>query len=258
MSASVTGAAGGGISATGLMAKRHFMWRRLHSLTGIVPAGVFVIFHLFTNCQMLLGAQEFQHEVDFIHSLPGLLFLEIALWVAIGFHAALGVVYTLTGQVNVGAYSYSGNWRYVLQRVTAALAMVFIFLHVATLRWRWDIGGWFTPFFAHGAHGEPLVAATTARALQFHWLIVVLYAVGALSVVFHWANGLWTAAITWGLTISEAAQRRWGYACAALAVALTVFTAGALIGARSYEITPADLAAIEQAKQEMAEVSRRP
>src|SRR3972149_6845831 len=102
VSAAGTGAAGDGLNIPSLMARTHFVLRRLHSLTGIVPVGAFVIFHLFTNCQLVLGADEFQHEVDFIHSLPGLPFLEVALWLAIGFHATLGVVYTLTGPVNVG------------------------------------------------------------------------------------------------------------------------------------------------------------
>ena len=39
-------------------------------------------------------------------------------------------------------------------------------------------------------------------------------------LVYHLANGLWTAAITWGITISERAQRQWGIACAALGIAL--------------------------------------
>ena len=223
----------------------HFLLRRLHSLTGIVPVGVFVIFHLFTNFQLVRGGGEFQHEVDFIHSLPGLLFVEIALWLSIGFHAALGVWYTCGGQVNVTDYPYAGNRRYVLQRVTGAVALVFIFLHIATLRWRWDIFGWYTPFYAHGANGEPLVAATTAKALQSHWLVVVLYAVGALSVVYHWANGLWTAAISWGLTISVKAQRRWGQLCIALGIVLAVFTIGAIVGALTYDVNASEKKAIE-------------
>ena len=36
---------------------------------------------------------------------------------------------------------------------------------------------------------------------------------GILASAFHLANGFWTAAITWGLTISANAQRRWGAVC---------------------------------------------
>ena len=230
-----------------VMARHHFLLRRLHSLTGIVPVGLFVIMHLFTNFQLITGT--FQHEVNFIHSLPALLFLEVTIWVSIGFHAALGVVYTFTGKPNTRHYRYMANWRYVLQRTTGLIALVFIFLHIATLRWHWTFGGLFETFYTATRDGYPLAAATTAKALQNN-LVLAFYVVGVLSVIFHWCNGLWTAAISWGLTISTGAQRRWGYLCTALAVVLTLFMAGALVGARMYEVTAEDEAAIRQAQQE--------
>ena len=230
----------------------HFLLRRLHSLSGILPVGLFVIMHLFTNAQMIWGQYDdgsgksvFQHEVDFIHSMPALLFIEIALWSSIGFHAALGFYYTFTGKHNVRNYKYKGNYRYLLQRITGILALIFIFLHIATLRWRWDIFGWFTPFWAHGGYdaegnliGEhvPMSIPYTAYALQVSWLVILFYFVGVMSVVYHWANGLWTAAISWGITTSEAAMKRWGLACAGLFVALTVFFLAAMGGALRYDL----------------------
>ncbi len=243
-------------AAESLLQRHHFLLRRLHSLTGIVPIGVFVIFHLFTNMQMVFEGA-FQHEVEFIHSMPALLFLEIfGLWLPIAFHAGLGFVYTFSGRPNSTAYPYGGNWRYTLQRVTGILAFIFIFVHIATLRWGWSFGGLLdTPFYLHGPNGEPLAHASTALALQHHWLVAVLYGVGVMSVVFHWSNGLWTAAITWGLTISEAAQKRWGYVCAGLFTALTLFTAGAMYGALTYEPTETEMAAIAQLQSGQAAAS---
>lgn len=237
--------------AVSFLDRHHFLLRRLHSLSGIVPVGVFVIMHLFANFQMIMGTDShgqshFQHEVDLIHAFPALLFVEVSLWLGIGFHAALGLVYTFSGKPNTRSYPYADNWRYSLQRITGIIALVFIFLHIATLRWRWSIFGWFTPFYVYSEDGAtPLAHATTTMALQSN-VVLIFYIVGVLSVVYHWANGLWTAAISWGLTISEAAQRRWGYACTALGVALTLFTAGAIIGARSYEISPQEQAAYDQ------------
>ncbi len=230
-----------------ILDRHHLLFRRLHSLSGIVPVGLFVIGHLFTNFQIMTGS--FQHEVNFIHSLPALLFLEITIWVGIGFHAALGLVYTFTGRANVQHYKYLDNWRYTLQRTTGIIALVFIFMHIATLRWRWTFGGLFEPFFVATKDGYPLATASTAKALASNW-IMLFYVIGVLAVIFHWANGLWTAAITWGLTITVQAQRRWGYLCAALGVVLTIFMGGALIGARMYEITPADQEALQQAADE--------
>lgn len=231
--------------------KHYFLLRRLHSLSGIVPVGLFVVMHLFTNFQIMTG--DFQHEVEFIHGLPALLILEISIWVGIGFHAALGLYYTFADKPDLGVgeaahYKYRDSWRYTLQRITGILALIFIFLHVATLRWRWDFGGWFTPFFvASPTDGQPLVSATTAAALQHSRLVLAIYVVGIASVIYHWCNGLWTAAITWGLTISVASMRRWGYLCAGLGIVLTVFAGGAIVGSLRYEITPQQQVGIEAA-----------
>lgn len=246
----------------GFLARHHFLLRRLHSLSGIVPIGLFVSFHLFTNMQIAFGT--FQHEVDWIHSMPALLFLEIfGIWLPIAFHAGLGILYTFTGKSNVGVYGYSDNWRYVLQRVTGIVALFFIFFHVATLRWRWDIGGWYSPFFTHGigASGEeavPFATETTAMAVQYSAIIFIGYVLGTLSVVYHWSNGLWTAAISWGITLSANAQRRFGYVCAGMGVALLAFGATALYSAMSYEITDEDLAVMERTKQYYAETGKKP
>lgn len=221
-----------------------FLLRRLHSLSGIIPVGLFVCMHLFTNFQLLVG--DFQHEVEFIHALPALLILEVTIWVSIGFHAALGLVYTFQGKSNTNRYPYMDNWRYTLQRITGMLALLFIFFHVSTLRWRWTYFGIIdTPFFVAGPNGEPLVAATTAAALQHSYLVLVVYIIGVASVVYHWCNGLWTAAISWGLTVSVPAQKRWGYVCFTLALVLTVFSAGAIVAACTRDISDMERQAIQ-------------
>jgi len=222
-------------AAPSWLERHHFLLRRLHSLSGIIPVGLFVIFHLFTNMQMAFSGEAFQHEVDFIHSLPALLFLEIGLWVGIGFHAALGLVYTFTGRANVRHYTYWDNIRYTLQRITGILALIFIFLHIATLRWRLDFFGWYTPFYPH-YEGVDMAMPLTAHALQKHWLVPVLYFIGVMSAIFHWANGLWTAAISWGLTLSQPAMQRWGQVCAGLFIVLTLLFGGAFYGALAYDL----------------------
>ena len=235
----------------GILKKYDFLLRRLHSLSGILPVGLFVIGHLFTNAQMAWPDQgeTFQHEVDFIHSIPGLLIIEMTLWGAIAFHAIVGIWITVTGRSNVSKYLYGDNLRYTLQRWTGIIALIFIFLHIATLRWRWPVLDWFTPFHGrssmdtdvtasvgHDQTGVPMSMPLTAYALQISWLVALLYIVGVTSAVFHWCNGLWTAAITWGLTISSASMKRWGYVCAGLFVVLMVFFGAAIAGCLAYDL----------------------
>lgn len=232
------------------MHKYHFLMRRLHSLTGIVPVGVFLIMHLTTNSTIAWGGLNtradkegfgwmdraiatFQHEVEFINNMPLLLLIEITLWVSIGFHSILGVYYAMGGQANNGSYKYSGNTRYFLQRITGYFGIFFIFYHVATLRWGWTFlvpGG---TKWSHEYASSTLAAALQGSTEEFTgwgFAISAFYFIGVTALVFHFANGLWTAAITWGVTISRAAQRRWGYACAGLGAALMVMAWVSVLG----------------------------
>lgn len=230
------------------MERHYFLLRRLHSLSGILPIGVFLLFHLTTNSSLAWGALAmdadgnwlqrsaayFQKEVYWIHGLPHLLILEITLWVSIAFHVVLGFYYAQTGKSNVKHYAYQDNWRYTLQRWSGYLGVLFIVYHVATLRWGWT---WLVPGGTKWDH--QYAASTLAAALQgspegftfLGILVSLFYFAGVTLLVFHFANGLWTAAITWGITISEAAQRRWGYGCFAIGAALMVMGWSAIAAA---------------------------
>ena len=240
------------------MNRHYFLLRRLHSLSGILPIGVFLINHLLTNSTIAWGlvnsrASEnlapgtieqvgemtarrvgtFQHEVSFINEMPFLVLIEVTLWVSIAFHAILGVYFARTGKSNTTRYAYQDNWRYSLQRLTGYIAILYIFYHVATLRWGWTF---MSPTDEPWSHAK--AASTFSLALRGQVegialggiLVSLFYFVGVTASVYHLANGFWTSAITWGLTISESAQRRWGYVCAGLGAGLMLMAWSSLIG----------------------------
>lgn len=238
--------------ASGSFFDRHyFLLRRLHSLSGLVPIGVFLIAHLTTNSSLMWGkfasrgehkelgvleggAAYFQKEVSWINEqVPHLFLIETVLWVSILFHAVLGVYYARTGRSNVKRYAYQDNWRYSLQRLTGYFAIFYIFYHVATLRWGWNF---LVPGGTKWSH--EFAASTLAMALRggTEWTIggvgvSLFYFFGISACVYHFANGLWTAAITWGLTVSAPAQRRWGMVCLGLGVAMMGMAWMSLAGA---------------------------
>ncbi len=229
------------------MERHHFLLRRLHSLTGIVPIGLFLVMHLTTNSTILWGAFNtridgegfdrrvgtFQKEVEFINELPLLLLIEITLWGAIAFHSVLGVYYATSGKGNTGAYRYQSNLRYSLQRWTGYLGFLFIVYHIATLRWGWSFlvpGG---TEWSHHFAASTLAAALRGGDEGFTALgvaVSLFYFLGVTALVFHFANGLWTAAITWGLTVTVTAQKRWGYACTAIGAGLMVAGWASVVG----------------------------
>ncbi len=239
------------------MDRHYFLLRRLHSLSGVAPIGVFLLFHLTTNSSIMwgrvlgksrhgdAGVETFQHEVNFIHNLPALQLMEWGvLFVPIAFHALLGIYYATTGKGNVKAYNYQDNWRYSLQRLSGYIGLLFIFLHITSLRFGWTYGGLMPAF-----EGEHAASSTAAHFQQggLGLLMALFYLVCVSALVFHFANGLWTAAITWGLTISVEAQKRWGYVCAALGVALALAGVAAVVGFSALDIDKAR--AIETAMQ---------
>ncbi len=210
-----------------------FLLRRLHSLLGLVPIGVFLVMHLTTNVMIVFSTPEhdhFQDKVDLIHSLAPLLVpVEIVgIFLPLAFHAGLGVKIWLEGRPNSAAYPYLANWRYMLQRVTGMITLVFIIVHVWHMHW---MGGPFGGSFFDPEHAS----ATAASALQDHsWWASPLYAIGIVSACYHFANGIWTSLITWGITIGKGAQRKAGYVCAVIGVALACTGLAAMNGFMEY------------------------
>jgi succinate dehydrogenase / fumarate reductase cytochrome b subunit len=217
--------------------KHYFLIRRLHSLTGLVPVGVFLVVHLITNATILApaGGAEYQKAVERIHALGFLLVpVEIVgIFVPLLFHTLIGFQILFTGQSNVQQYRYGGNVRYSLQRWTGVIAFFFILYHVWEMHWvgAWAGGG---KFAVHDASGSPAAAPTTAQAIQSAWWIAPFYALGIVASVFHLANGIWTSLITWGITIRPHSQRAAGYICSVFGVVLGLVGLGALSGFRTF------------------------
>jgi succinate dehydrogenase / fumarate reductase cytochrome b subunit len=214
-------------------ARHQFLIYRLFSLAGLMPVGAFLVVHLLTNASVLAGAGVFQSRVDMIHSLgPLLVPIEWAfIFLPMLFHAVVGFVIIANGMPNVGSYSYVGNVRYTLQRATGMIAFVFIIWHITQLHW---LG---TPF--GGGRFDPHHATSSAAVVLRPLLISILYAVGILSTVFHFSNGLWTLGITWGLWTSPAAMRRANWISIMIGVLLGAAGLGALGGMRNVDVEQA-------------------
>ena len=215
------------------LARHQFLIYRLFSLAGLMPVGAFLAVHLLTNASVLAGPGVFQSRVDMIHSLgPLLVPIEWAfIFLPMLFHAVVGFVIIANGLPNVGSYSYVGNVRYTLQRATGMIAFVFIIWHITQLHW---LG---TPF--GGGRFDPHHATSSAAVVLRPLLITILYAVGILSTVFHFSNGLWTLGITWGLWTSPGAMRRANWISIMVGVLLGGAGLGALGGMRSVDVEQA-------------------
>lgn len=197
---------------------RAFFWKRLHGLTGVVPVGTFVAFHLWANARSLRGPAVFDAEVSRLEATPFLVWIEMLFIVLpLAFHGLYGVWLAMEADNNVLRYGYFRNWMFYLQRASGFVALVFIGYHY----WAFRLSNWLW--------GRPITYATVASDLR-QPAIFAVYAIGVLAVAFHLANGLWNFAIDWGIAVGPRARRQLTYGMAAVFAAIAGMGLAAMIG----------------------------
>ena len=196
--------------------------RRLHSLTGVVPVGFFLVEHFFTNSFAMFGPEAFNEKVEFLTGLPYLYALEIGLiGVPIAFHALLGILFWWEGRGNVLRFGYFRNWMFALQRITGLLLVAFIAVHVYKTRLS---GVAADEMFQHmaGYLGSPAWA--------------IFYAAGVVAASFHLGNGLFTFGIVWGLLPGVRSQRWAQRASVAVIVLMSLVGLNALLAFTNHDV----------------------
>ncbi|UJL44999.1 succinate dehydrogenase cytochrome b558 subunit [Virgibacillus sp. NKC19-16] len=180
--------------------QREFYYRRLHSLLGVVPIGIFLVQHLIVNHFAVYGEESFNQAAGFMAGLPFVLLLEIfVIYLPILFHAILGVYIVFVTRNNTRRYGYIRNWLFYLQRFTGIVTLVFIVWHVWETRIQIGMG--------NVELNYSLMENILTNPFMF-WF----YVIGVLSTTFHFANGLWSFLVTWGITQSPKSQQIATYA----------------------------------------------
>jgi succinate dehydrogenase / fumarate reductase, cytochrome b subunit len=207
-----------------------FFLRRLHSLSGIVPIGAFLLEHFISNFEAFKGPVAYGKQVEFLNSLPGVFLLELFfIWIPILYHGLYGLYIWYQGDSNLAEYPWTGNWLYSTQRWSGIIALIFIVQHTYFLR--------FT-----GVHlpTHPFQAFAKVQAeFQTPWMIA-FYAIGIVAACWHFSYGLWLFAAKWGITTGERARRGFGYICLALALALVSIGAASMYGFLTTPAQPLD------------------
>jgi len=218
------------INPPSLEQRHHFLLRKLHSLSGIVPIGAFLIEHLLTNSMAFGGREKFNDAVHSLHNLPYLWALEVfGIFLPLAFHALYGIRIAMTAEYNVASYPYMGNRRYSLQRITGYIAFVFLIVHLLKFRFA-HLVGWGPEFIGSS---DPFEITRHGLTAWRPWGLVIpaavtitMYVVGLWAACYHFANGIWSFCISWGITVGEKAQKRVGMAAAVVGIVL--FTWGGL------------------------------
>lgn len=173
-----------------------YLAAKLFSLFGVVPLGVYVVAHLYNNLRSLQGADSFNRHLEENHGQPLIFPLTVlVIWIPIAFHGLYGLFVAKKGRVNLGRFAYFENLKYVLQRLSGIGLLLFIPAHLFKAK--------IEPIL----HNEVADFNHMAEGLS-EPLTLTVYALGVLGVAFHLSNGLWQAAIGWGITTSEAGMKR--------------------------------------------------
>ncbi len=188
---------------------RDFVNRRLHSLLGVIPLGVFLIQHLTVNHFATRSEEAFNAAAHFMESLPYRYVLElVVIFLPLIFHGIYGVYISFQAKNNVSRYGYYRNFMFLLQRITGIITLIFVTWHVWETRVQAMLGAEVNYKMMESIFENPLMIA--------------FYLVGVLSAVFHFSNGLWSFFVSWGITVTPRSQQICTYVTMAIFVALSI------------------------------------
>jgi len=193
--------------------------KRLHSLTGMIPLGAFLIEHLAVNAFALAGPPAFRHATGTLDRIPFLTAFELVLIAApLAVHSVLGIL--IATELRPDGRPDWPDARTAFQRVTGLLVLPYLIYHVWSTRLSPDAT----------RHGADLFATMakqvrTPGGLLFH-------ALGVTIVACHFGTGLRGFAVRWGLARSPQAERAAGRLGLALSAALAVLAVASLLAFR--------------------------
>jgi succinate dehydrogenase cytochrome b subunit len=215
-----------------------FFWRRLHSLTGIIPVGAFLVEHFISNAFATNGPHAYADQVKFLSGLPFVLFLEIfGIYIPLLYHSLYGFYIWWGGKSNVSDYPWAGNFMYTAQRWTGAIAFVYMGWHTYTMRFSG----------IHLLTENQAAFHKVQMELQNPWA-AAFYVIGIIAASWHFAYGLYLFAAKWGITVSNRSRRAFGAVCTAIAVlfiAVGMATLSAFFKPQ-WRNTPEKLPSVEQ------------
>ncbi len=198
-----------------MSSNREFFNRKLHSLLGVIPVGLFVVQHLIVNHFATRGASAFNSASEFMENLPFRYALEIfIIFLPILYHAIYGLYIAFQARNNPGSYGFFRNWMFTLQRISGVILLIFIAWHV----WQTRIAV---------ALGTAEVNYSMMNEILSSPFMLVFYIVGVVAATFHLANGLWSFAVSWGITVTPRSQRIATY------VTMIIFFALTFVGIRA-------------------------
>src|SRR5208337_1884449 len=158
-----------------------FVLRRLHSLSGIVPIGAFLLEHFISNSEAANGVQAYNDQVKFLTSLP---FVHLLEWVFIFIPLLYHILYHVIDMRFTGVHLMGCGYQYAFSKVWFDFQhpwiVAFYVIGIVAASWHFSYGVW---LFA--AKWGLTVGANARRKFGYVCLVlaVALIGIGIWSIV---------------------------------------------------------------------------
>ncbi|MCS6955472.1 MAG: hypothetical protein NZM44_03880 [Candidatus Calescibacterium sp.] len=177
----------------------YIVYKRIHSITGILFIGGFVIAH-FINNTLAYNPKKLNKLSKSIHKNPLFPLVEIfGIYIPLVSHIVIGLILLRKGKIDMRIKSET-NYRYILQRISAYIILKTLLFHLITIRFNE-----YLPLSIRRMFNIPHERDLTYQKVNV-WFTPPLLPIGYItytffitSIAYHLSNGFWTSAITWGL-----------------------------------------------------------
>jgi len=188
---------------------------RVHSLTGVLPLGAYLVLHIFEASAAVDGRQAFADSMSGLGGGQALILEGLLVLLPLLVHAALGFAIWARPSKEPASTHPSPAFRNI-QRVTGVLVLVFLAFHLAHT-------------FVLEMNGADAGALYDRLRIDMGTpLHLGVYVIGTAAVALHLALGLPSAARRFGLVGTEAAQKSARVASAGLAIVLFAMSINAM------------------------------
>ncbi|MFN7132241.1 MAG: succinate dehydrogenase, partial [Myxococcales bacterium] len=99
--------------------RNRFLRDRLGSILAFFPLGVWTFFHLWDNLAASRGAEAWEQAVTHYSSPYAFFLVSAAVLLPLVWHTLWGIGRMLQARPNNGRYNNFGNFKYIIQRVSA-------------------------------------------------------------------------------------------------------------------------------------------
>lgn len=196
-----------------------FTARRLFSLIGLVPLGIYTVVHLMNVSRWWGGPEGYDQIIAAAHGSWFSIIGSLLLLAFVAYHAVVGLRLMFTARPVSPKPKTQAHWQYILQRVSAIGILLFIPAHVIKAKLLPAMAGTHETFAGmhHAFAQDPM-----------RFLTIGVYVLGTAGVAYHLANGIWTSAVTFGFAQGPKAQRTLQAFCALFCLGLIALAYGTI------------------------------